>query len=194
MNQRSDEPTYQVKPLSPERLEDYLNFFDHDAFTDNPDWASCYCHFYFAQHDQKAWEERDGGENRQAVSQLIQAGKMHGYLAYAGEKVVGWCNAGLRKNIPNIPVSDGRPDAADIGVIACFVVAPSYRGKGVATQLLSAALEDLRARGVKTVEALPRNDTDSNASNYHGPLAMYLNAGFMPFQEMERFTLVRKDL
>jgi len=194
MNQQSAELSIQVKPLTPDRLGDYLNFFDRDAFTDNPDWASCYCHFYFAPHDQKAWEERDGAENRQAVSQLIQAGKMHGYLAYDGEKVIGWCSAGLRKNIPNVPVSDGHPNADDIGVIVCFNISPTYRGKGVATQLLDTALEGLRAQGVKTVEALPRNDTDSNASNYHGPLAMYLSAGFKPFQEMERFTLMRKEL
>jgi GNAT superfamily N-acetyltransferase len=194
MNQQTVEPSIQIKPLTPDRLGDYLNFFDHDAFSDNPGWAGCYCHFYFAPHNQKPWEERDGAENRQAVSQLIQAGKMHGYLAYAGDMVVGWCNAGLRKNIPNIPVSDGRPEADDIGVIVCFNIASAYRGKGVATQLLAAALDGLRAQGVKTVEALPRNDTESNASNYHGPLAMYLNAGFTLFQEMERFTLVRKAL
>jgi ribosomal protein S18 acetylase RimI-like enzyme len=194
MNSPSPELAIQVKPLTPDRLTDFLNFFDHDAFTDNPGWASCYCHFYCADHEQKDWEKRDGAENRQAVSQLIRAGKMHGYLAYAGNKVVGWCNAGLRRNIPNAPNPDGRLDADDTGVIVCFSIAPAYRGKGVVTQLLNAALEDLRAQGVKTVQALPRNDAPSTASNYHGPLAMYLNAGFTPIQEFENFTLVRKEL
>lgn len=193
MKQQLDQPSILIRPLIPSLLRDYLGFFDHDAFADNPDWASCYCHFYYARHDQKDWEKRDGPENRQAVSQLIQAGKMHGYLAYDGDQVIGWCNAGLRKNIPNIPVTDGRPDAEDIGVIVCINIAPAYRGQGVATQLLGAALAGLRAQGVKMVEALPRNDTQSNASNYHGPLAMYLNAGFTPVQELDRFTVVRKE-
>lgn len=194
MKKQPIEPQIQIKPLTPERLGDYLDYFDQEAFSDNPGWASCYCYFYYAPHDQKDWETRTGPENRQGVSQLIQAGKMHGYLAYMDEKMVGWCNAGLRKNIPNIPVSDGRPDADDVGVIVCFNIAPAYRGQGVATRLLEEALVDLRTQGVKTVEALPRNDNQSNASNYHGPLAMYLNAGFTRVQELDRFTLVRKEL
>ena len=42
------EPEITFDRLTPERLEDYLDFFDAPAFTDNPDWASCYCFFPFA--------------------------------------------------------------------------------------------------------------------------------------------------
>lgn len=183
-----------IRSLTPSRLPDYLEFFDHVAFTDNQGWSGCYCHFYFADHQEKDWEDRDGAENRQAVSQLIQAGEMHGYLAYEGDEVVGWCNAGLRKNIRNIPPAEDLPASADTGIIACFVIAPGYRGQGIASRLLESALEGFRWQGVKLVEALPRHDTDNNASNYHGPLSMYLAAGFEPVQKMEYFTLVRKTL
>ena len=32
-----------VHPMIEDRLDDWLRFFDHDAFAGNPDWASCYC-------------------------------------------------------------------------------------------------------------------------------------------------------
>jgi hypothetical protein len=32
-----------VHPVTKERIDDWLQFFDHDAFAGNPDWASCYC-------------------------------------------------------------------------------------------------------------------------------------------------------
>src|SRR5688572_8036775 len=31
-----------VSPVTEDRVDDWLRFFDHDAFADNPDCASCY--------------------------------------------------------------------------------------------------------------------------------------------------------
>jgi hypothetical protein len=36
----------EVRELRPELLDDYLRFFDQDAFTDFPEWSGCYCGFY----------------------------------------------------------------------------------------------------------------------------------------------------
>lgn len=32
-----------IHPVTEDRIDDWLDFFDHDAFAGNPDWASCYC-------------------------------------------------------------------------------------------------------------------------------------------------------
>ncbi|HKI55767.1 MAG TPA: hypothetical protein VKB31_01340 [Trueperaceae bacterium] len=32
-----------VHRVTEDRLDDWLRFFDHDAFAGNPAWASCYC-------------------------------------------------------------------------------------------------------------------------------------------------------
>ena len=32
-----------VHPVTKDRIDNWLRFFDHDAFAGNPDWASCYC-------------------------------------------------------------------------------------------------------------------------------------------------------
>src|SRR5512138_1780422 len=32
-----------VHPVTADRVDDWLRFFDHDAFAGNPDWGSCYC-------------------------------------------------------------------------------------------------------------------------------------------------------
>ena len=31
-----------VNPVTEDRVDDWLRFFDHDAFAGNPDWDSCY--------------------------------------------------------------------------------------------------------------------------------------------------------
>ena len=56
-----------IRALAPDLVEDYLGFFDRDAFTDNPRWASCSCRFYLASWTEKPWEARSGEENRAAM-------------------------------------------------------------------------------------------------------------------------------
>ncbi len=81
-----------------------------------------------------------------------------------------------------------------IGSLSCFVIAAPYRNHGVATKLLGAALDRLRARGIKVAEAYPVKELKSAQSNYRGPLSMFTAAGFQPYRETERHLIVRKNL
>ena len=67
-----------VKKLTPDILEDFLNFFDNIAFTDNPDWAGCYCHHYHFPGTMEQWRETTNEQNRNATIQLIIDKKMTG--------------------------------------------------------------------------------------------------------------------
>ena len=89
-----------VKPLSAARKDDYLDFFDKRAFTDNPRWAGCYCYFPYHDPAKTHWPERSGEENRNAICACIDAGSAMGYLAYVDRQVVGWCNAAPRRLYP----------------------------------------------------------------------------------------------
>lgn len=190
---------YEVRPLSPSLLDDYLAFFDRDAFQDNPHWASCYCYFYNAPQQGEEWDLRTAQENRAAVSGLIGTGGMHGYLAYQGGRPVGWCHAAPRftiRNLANYPNPDAL-DPAQVGSIVCFVVAQPRRRSGVATVLLEAALQGFAEQGLTWAEAYPRNDPGAQstpAANYHGFLQMYLKHGFEVVHQLEHICLVRKRL
>jgi len=81
-----------------------------------------------------------------------------------------------------------------LGSVACFVIAAPYRGHGIASRLLEAAVERLRSRGLRAVEGYPHRGADSAQTNYRGPLSMYLRAGFEPYRETERNVIVRKTL
>jgi ribosomal protein S18 acetylase RimI-like enzyme len=186
----------EIRPLTPSRLPDWLALFDHAAFTDNPEWASCYCQFYLADHSVKDWESRTGNENREASSRSIGAGELHGYLAFSGETPVGWCHAAPRSLIPNLQAEEdlATEDIDQVGSIVCFIVAPPFRRQGVARDLLEAACAGLRDNGLTVAEAYPRKDASSDAGNYHGALSMYLEAGFQTFRELDRVVVVRKLL
>ena len=182
-----------IKPLRPDLAQAYFAFFDHEAFSDNPGWASCYCFFPHAPHDTEEWDKRTGPQNRQAVGEMIAAGTQRGYLAFVGEKAVGWCNAGLRSTFTILDFPE-EPGAPPLGSIVCFLVAPDYRGQGVATRLLDTVCEGFRSEGVTVVEAYPRAKTSDAAQNHPGPLAMYLGAGFVQLGERDGIALVRKEL
>jgi len=184
----------EVKPLAVERLDEYLQFFDQKAFTDNPRWAGCYCYFPYHDPAKTHWPERSGEENRAAICTSIRAGAAMGYLAYVGAEVVGWCNAAPRRLYPMLQ-DEPAPDGAHTGTIFCFIVAPAFRGRRVASALLDAACACLAEQGLRIAEARPVKQASTAAANHLGPLAMYLAAGFAIVREdNEGNVYVRKRL
>lgn len=167
----------EILPLSAQRQADFMAFFEGEAFSDNPKWSSCYCQCFYEDHKKVHWAARTASENRGMAVQRMLLGSMQGLLAYDDGRVVGWCNAAVRTLLHALddePVEYPR----QTGTILCFLVAPSARGKGVATALLKAACRHFEGQGLLLAEANPRTGATGNAENHYGPLAMYLAAGF----------------
>lgn len=166
-----------IRPLSPERLPDFLGYFEGAAFADNPRWRSCYCQFLYVDHAKVEWMARTAEENRQAACERICDATMEGYLAYRGGQVVGWCNAAPRRMMDAF-ADEPDPDADRLGQITCFVVARAHRRSGVARALLDAACAGLQAQGMVIAEASPKPEVTGDAENHFGPLALFTQAGF----------------
>jgi len=221
-----DAPAITVERLSPATADDYLAFFDHErgaAFSDNPEWARCYCQFYRVPRALD-WQAFTGAQNRIAAAASIACGEAEGYLAKwtgippdarvpagggapgaaqrAPAETVGWLHAAPRHKLPHCferlrvepPPIDVPPQ--DAAVIVCFVVAPAWRRRGVAAALLDGALADLAARGVALVDAFPFKAGDSAAAtdHYHGPGSLFASRGFVPIAETADVVVVRKTL
>ncbi len=185
-----------VRALAPGDHDEYLRFFDRDAFMDNPMWASCYCLFHEFAGSIEQWGRATADENRAAKSALLRAGRTQGYFATAGGRTVGWCHAAPRTTLPMLAHDPDLAvdDAAHVGSIVCFVVAAPFRGQGVAKRLLDAACDGLRTQALQVAEGYPRKQVGSDADAYHGPLDLYLAAGFEIFREGKRAIVVRKEL
>lgn len=193
-----------VRPLRPEDARAFLGFFDHErgvAFSDNPGWAKCYCRYY---HVPKAfpWASYSPQSNRDAMAARIDVGEMEGFVAYGGSHVIGWLNAQPRHKLSHCFARLGIPptplpcEPFEAAAIVCFVIAPAERRRGIARLLLGGALESFAARGFKLVDAFPFNSGDSQlaADHYHGPLPIFLEAGFSVIGRHENLTVVRKTL
>ena len=184
----------EIHPITPRRLPDFLAFFDGEAFADNPKWGFCYCQFSYVNHSLVEWTDRSVEQNRGAACTRIESNAMYGYLAYRDGRPVGWCNAAPRTALDSF-ADEPDPDSGKIGEITCFIVAKAHRGTGVAKALLSAACDGFRHRGLAIVEATTNPSASTDAQNHHGPLSMFLNAGFAVHRtEEDGYVTVRRNL
>ena len=189
ITQESHPDQIKVKELTSSLRDDFLQFFDHVAFADNPDWSDCYCSLYHFPNKGKA-------ESRQAASNLIGEGKMHGFLAYDNGKPVGWCNAADRNSYPALHwlMGPGPEKWEKVGSIVCFVIASSHRNQGIASSLLGAACNKFTQEGLEYAEAYPVKVPQTAAYDFPGPLSMYLKDGFTQHRDADWYLVMRKRL
>ncbi len=178
-----------VKKLSPDLIEDYIYFHKHVAFSDNPEWAGCYCVWYHWDHTldikRKEYEDNGGKEFKlELAKKYIKENKLRGYLAYNDKDVIGWCNANSRENYSKLN-KEARPDLwADhnnelVKSIICFTIAPQMRRKGLTSVILNEIIKDTKEEGYDYIEAYPGTGNPDDRS-YHGSTSIYEKNGFTP--------------
>jgi ribosomal protein S18 acetylase RimI-like enzyme len=160
------------------------------AFETNPNWAGCFCQFYLDSQSDIDGVELTAERNRQKACDRISSGQMRGYLAFDGDEVVGWVAANKANNFAQLPST-----SEQTARILCFVVEPKHQGKGVATELLDYAIQDLSKQGFEMIEAAPQMDEGFSSSGYRGKLSMFLQAGFSKGDELDdKHVLVHRKL
>ena len=181
--------------VTEDRIDDWLEFFDHDAFAGNPGWASCYC---LEPFDPEGDGERPWEERRALMVERLRSGHAFGYLAYVDGKPAGWVNASLRADYGDFYRSidpDGLAASSIIGV-SCFVIAPPFREHGVASALLDHVIAEAASRGASAIEAYPHTErTEPGAEHFfRGPRALYDARGFVEVEALERNTVMRRPV
>ena len=140
----------------------------------------------------KAYEEAKGSEARQMHKSIIDAGTVTGLLAYLHGDVVGWVAVEPRSAYPKLAHSRALKPVDDQPVwsVTCFFVAKKFRRKGVAVELLKAAVEHVKRQGGRIVEGYPVDaEKDMPAPFvYTGTASAFQQAGF---QEVARHAPTR---
>ena len=183
----------EVHPVTEDRIDDWLTFFDFDAMVDVPQNSGCYC---LEPHElvpgEPLPEFGHWRERRETMIGLLRGGRAFGYLAYVDGRPAGWVNASMRADYT---LFRGNDDADDRVVgLACFAVAPPYRRHHIAQRLLDRVLADAPGRGATAVEAYPFNDTKERVSGFRGDRAMYDAAGFVEVKVRDQDTVVRRQI
>src|SRR5438874_6559675 len=161
---------YTTKELSKRTWPDFARLFSQGN-----GWDFCWCmHFQRARSLTKGKRLRRRAErgvrNRREKKEMVESGRSHGILVYVEGEPVGWCQYGLKEELPRIDNSRnyrvlGRELARGLGRglavkgkaqrlwrITCFVVDKKYRRRGIAAAALKAALKAIRKKGGGVVE------------------------------------------
>jgi len=184
-----------VRPMTAAHIDDWLRFFDHDGFADNPDWASCYC---LEPHVPASPEqpERPWRDTRARMIERLRGGTTAGFLAYVDGRPAGWVNASLRSDYRLFQrVDPGGPAPDSVVGVSCFVIAPPFRRHGVAAALLDRVIADAADRGAAWIEGYPHNEPKgTDASHFRGPRSLYEARGFQPVEVLEHYTVMRRPI
>lgn len=199
-----EKESLKIVPLTPEKTNDYLHFFETVLSSDSGEWGySCYCVSYCGTDNCKAQGFEQADVRRQGAIEYIQDGFLTGYLAYMDGQVVGWCNAndrdasrncyGLRYLIygGTVPLIE---DDKKIKSVFCFEVAPHMRGRHIATALLERVIADAAQDGYAYVEAYPEKEEKDLQHSYAGHKKFYEKMGFAQCGETECRLVMRKKL
>lgn len=203
-----------IKKMSSELADDYFDFFDNRAFSDNSPFYPCYCNAFQMTKVQledvfKESEASGGGDEnfrialRNSAMRMVERNVIQGYLAFDGDVSIGWCNANDRKNytrvgefnLDNVPDEiEEMADPGKIKSIVCFEIAPEYRGKRIATALLNRVCEDALKEGYDKVEVYPVARETYEKLDFTGPIHMYEKAGFVRVSQQGKDLVMQKNL
>lgn len=182
----------EVHPVTADRVDDWLDLFDHHVFAGKPEWSACYCtEPHRLRHGDPESNRGTWQEKRAHMIERFGEGTTQGYLAYVDGRPAGWVNASTRGDYALFRRGDDE-DACTVGV-ACFAIAPPYRGHGVAKALLDRVVTDAASRGAEWVEAYPFNPgSDDPGPEFRGVRSMYDERGFTEVKVRARDTVVRR--
>lgn len=206
----------EIKPLTPALVADFFDFFDNRAFTDNSPMQPCYCCRPQMTAEQEKTElisliEANKGimprnitgfklALRNIAEKQIQSSSMRGYLAFVDGVSIGWCNANNKTNYTELAFDEytrgtfNTATCEKVKSVLCFEIAPEYRGKGIATALLSRVCEDAMAEGFNVVEGYPHLHGHREAFDFTGPVRLFEKAGFVEVARQGNVAIMQKEL
>ncbi len=168
-----------IKPLQPELWKDLETLFGQNGAC-----AGCWCMFWRLEAGER-FDDVKGATAKRRMKALVQRAEAHGYLAYVGDRPVGWLAAGPRRDFPKLDRAPSLKcdDADQVTALPCFFVHRDFRQQGVAAALLDFATRDLAAQGARLLEAYPvkpprPGETLPAAFAYTGTLPLFEKAGF----------------
>ncbi len=182
---------YEIKALTPELADTFAEYLAKVDFSYAPHWATCYCRYYYSDCSQEEWMEQSGDKNRAEAIQKIKEGSMRGYLAFDGDRCIGWCSANDARRFVRLgKYIERQIKGKKVGCVICFVIHNEYRGKGVARLLLRQAVQDFATQRFDAVLALPIESKAEPQKQYRGTLNMYQEQGFQEIEKHDNLSVM----
>jgi GNAT superfamily N-acetyltransferase len=156
----------------------------------------CWCMYWRIGSE---YHKRPRDQNRRALRNIVKQGPPPGLLAFDGELAVGWCQLTPRDNLPWLDHTRFfvRIDEQPVWSISCFYIRRSYRGRGVMSALIKAALIAAKRANAPALEAYPVDVAypEATANVFTGRASAFKRAGFKTVAERQKSRpVMRHDL
>jgi ribosomal protein S18 acetylase RimI-like enzyme len=181
----------EIRPATDEIWDDVSQVFGTRG-----DPARCWCQWFRVRNE--GWRTATTASNRGALKQQVQdassgAAPPPGLVAYLDGEPVGWVALAPRHDYSRVLASNlmraaqnagvaGEEDDPSVWAITCFVVRTGFRRRGLAEDLLRAAVGFARDQGAEVVEGYPVDVASktrvSSSELYHGTLSLFRRNGF----------------
>lgn len=158
------------KPVTPGTRADFEALFEAPG---GPKY--CWCMAW--RTTAKEARTLSGAERRPLMLDRIERGEPVGLLGYAQDQPVAWVSIAPKETYHRL----GGPEPAAgerVWSLACMYVPRTLRGRGLAHELISAAIDYARREGATVVEAYPV-DADSPSYRFMGFVPAFAAAGFV---------------
>lgn len=179
-----------LERLTKDREADFLALMARDEHG-----GQCWCVAWWVS-DWPAYQANTPKQNRAVRHDLFARGIHRGYLGYVDGAPVGWMQAGPREEMPKVAQTMGLVTDPEVWAVSCFMVLDGFRGQGLGRRMFAAVLDDLRERGVPSVEGYPRTGSGHEpGAMWTGPESLFVDHGFEQSGEgAGPFAVYRKQL
>lgn len=169
-----------IKELTNDTWRDFVSLMETDT-----QCSECWC-----LNHRESQGCATGNAAKEKMQSLTEEGNVKGLLIYQNNECVGW--------IAIDPISDlvGH-DMQSTGkskewAIHCMFVRDGYRGKGISTELIQAAIQYAKSKGAELISAFPipeenRHRFPVNEAEFSGRSSTYQKLGFKSVETTTEF-------
>jgi GNAT superfamily N-acetyltransferase len=164
----------EIRPLTPDLWSALEDLFGKGGACNG-----CWCMYWRIGPE---YHKRAREKNRSAFRMIVKRGPPPGLLAFDGERGVGWCQLTTRDDLRWLDRARFIECVDDLPVwaISCFYVRRGYRGQGVMSALIGAAVSAAKRAHAPALEAYPVDTArpESTSNVFTGTVSAFARAGF----------------
>ncbi len=171
-----------VEPLTEANWGKFVQLFGKNGACGN-----CWCMYYRLKKNDFIEGKADDG-NKDAMHELVKAGKPAGMIAFYEDLPIAWCAFAPREDFMKLENSrvHKRIDNKEVWSIPCFFIAKEFRRQHISVLLLEGVIEYARKQGIKIIEAYPSIPTQEKLLDSFAWIGLYKSFERAGFEIVDR--------